>query len=73
MLSSSMRAFMAPRRGLSTSTAAVKLVTYSMRSSKTGKQSIGVLLNNDESILPLKNIPSLGRKEIASMQSCIEL
>jgi 2-keto-4-pentenoate hydratase/2-oxohepta-3-ene-1,7-dioic acid hydratase in catechol pathway len=73
MLSSSMRAFMAPRRGLSTSTAAVKLVTYSMRSSKTGKQSIGVLLNNDESILPLKNIPSLGRKEIASMQSFIEL
>lgn len=44
-----------------------------MRSSKTGKQSIGCLLNNDESILPLKNIPALSKKEIVNMQSFINL
>ena len=61
------------KRAASSSSGMVKLITYSMRVSKTGKQSIGVLLNKDESILPLKNIPSLSKKEVADMQSFIEL
>jgi len=44
-----------------------------MRASKTGKQSLGVLLNADESILPLKQIPTLDKKEVASMQAFISL
>ena len=57
----------------SSSTAAIKLITYSMRSSKTGRQSLGVLLHKNESILPLKSIPSLTKKEIADMGSFIKL
>ena len=51
----------------------IKLVTYSSKLSKTGRLALGVLLNKDESILPLKQIPSLSKKEIGSMVSFISL